>query len=75
MLVLLHALWTPITLLLFVLIARPRSNPLKTLAEGLLATLSTRGGRRVLWLGVAVLAFNGLECLCLLYTSPSPRDS
>ena len=64
MLVLLHALWTPITLLFFVLLARPRSNPLKTLAEGLLATLSTRGGRRVLWLGVAVLALNGLECLC-----------
>jgi hypothetical protein len=63
MLVLLHALWTPITLLLFVLLARPRSNPLQTLAEGLLAALSTPGGRRVLWLGVAVLGANSLECL------------
>jgi hypothetical protein len=63
MLVLLHALWTPITLVLFVLCARPRSNPLQTVAQCLLTATSTRGGRRVLWLGVLILAANALECV------------
>ena len=59
----LHALWTPITLLLFGLWARPRCNPLADGASVLLTASSTRGGRTALWLGVAVLAANFLECL------------
>jgi membrane-associated phospholipid phosphatase len=62
MLLLLHALWTPITLIFFVLLARPRSNPLQAVAQALLNACSTRGGRLTLLLGVLVLGLNVLEC-------------
>jgi len=63
MIVLLHALWTPITIVLFVLLARPRSNPLQRVAGAVLTTLSTRGGRRVLVAAAIVMAANFVECL------------
>ncbi len=63
MLLPLHALWTPITLVLFVLLARPRSNPLQLLAQALLTAGSTRGGRRVLLLGLLIVLGNSAECL------------
>ncbi|MEM7309076.1 MAG: phosphatase PAP2 family protein [Planctomycetota bacterium] len=63
MLLLLHALWTPITLLLFVLVVRPSSNPLALVAEALHVATSTRGGKLVLWIAAATIGANFLECL------------
>jgi membrane-associated phospholipid phosphatase len=63
MIVLLHALWTPITVVLFVLLARPWSNPLQRVASALLIATSTRGGRRALLAVGLVLVANALECL------------
>ena len=63
MLFVLHALWTPITIILFVLLARPRSNPLANLAEAILTATSTRGGRLILFLAVLVIGINFVECI------------
>jgi membrane-associated phospholipid phosphatase len=61
-LLLLHALWTPITVVLFVLLARPRSNPLQRIASALLVATATRGGRRALAAVALTVVANALEC-------------
>ena len=63
MIVLLHGLWTPITVVLFVLLARPSSNPLQRVASAGLTAASTPGGRRLVLVVALVLVANFLECL------------
>ncbi len=60
---LIHALWTPITLVFFVLIARPRANPLADVADALHTGISTRGGKLVLGAGLLITGANFFECL------------
>lgn len=50
-------------MVLFILIARPRSNPLVILAGALLTGISTRSGRLVLAASVLAMAVNFVECL------------
>ncbi|MEW6072498.1 MAG: phosphatase PAP2 family protein [Planctomycetota bacterium] len=61
-LTLLHATWTPISLLLFVLIARPAHNPFLDCAVAVRAAIAARGGRLVLAALLGVLAANFAEC-------------
>jgi membrane-associated phospholipid phosphatase len=63
LILLLHALWTPITIVLFVLLARPWSNPLQRVAGAVLALAHTRGGRRTLVAAALVMTANLLDCL------------
>ena len=91
---LLHGLFTPLTLLLFLQLSRPRENALVSLGQALRALVVERGGRLVLAVMVVVTLFNFIQSAyddritewlgydftagvraCLLYTSPSPRDS
>lgn len=63
MLLPLHLLWTPITVILFILIVRPRSNPLVSLADALLTGIASRTGRIVLAVSALALVVNFVECL------------
>ena len=62
-LTLLHFTWTPISILLFVLIARPAENPFLDTAGTVRRAFTTRGGRKVFAIFLAVLALNFLQCL------------
>ena len=59
---LLHGLWTPITILLFVLAARPRRSPFGDVALAARTGLATRGGRIVLVVIGLGLVLNMLDC-------------
>ena len=61
-LTLLHATWTPLSILLFVLLARPASNPFRACGRALRTAVATRGGRIVAAVFAGVLAVNVLEC-------------
>jgi membrane-associated phospholipid phosphatase len=61
-LLVLHGLWTPITLLFFVFAARPHSNPLRDLAATARRGVTTRGGRTVFAVLLGTLLFDAVEC-------------
>lgn len=58
----LHSIASPLTLCLFVWLARPRANPLALLRRTAVCAFETRGGRRVLAVLGSILVGNFLEC-------------
>jgi membrane-associated phospholipid phosphatase len=57
-----HALASPLTLLCFVWLARPRGNPFALCYGAAVKAFGTRGGRRALAVFGAILAGNFVEC-------------
>jgi hypothetical protein len=60
---LLHGLWTPVTVLVFVFLVHPRANPFAALARTLRLVVTTPAGRLVFGSLALVLVVNVVECL------------
>lgn len=62
-LTLLHATWTPVFVLLFIWLARPRGNPLVDLVTATRRGILTKGGRLTLFVFLGTLGVNFIECV------------